>query len=177
MRLETGRLVLTPHAAADFGDMAQLWADPQVVEPIGLPVSTQSDCWSRLLRYAGLWSLLGYGYWAIRTRRDGRFVGEAGFGQFHRAMTPPISVPEAGWALARWAHGHGYAREAMTAALAWFDARAHTTVCLIGPANAPSLRLAERLGYRQPIPIRCGDRDTLLLTRTVTPAAGPAPAQ
>ncbi|WP_395336532.1 GNAT family N-acetyltransferase [Novosphingobium sp. BL-8H] len=47
-------------------------------------------------------------------------------------------------------HGRGYASEAGRAAQAWFDAtQAKLTACLIAPANIPSLRLAERLGYRE----------------------------
>ena len=96
----------------------------------------------RMLSYHGLWPLLGHGYWAIREKSSGRYVGDLGFADFHRVMEPPIrGVPEAGWALAAWAHGKGFATEALAAAVAWLDQqpRFDRTVCLISPDNAASL--------------------------------------
>ena len=43
----------------------------------------------------------------------------------------------------------GYAHEAVSAALAWSDQRFARTVCIIDPENTPSLKLADRLGYRE----------------------------
>ena len=52
-----------------------MWSDADVVRHIGGVPSTPADAWSRLLRYAGLWSFLGYGYRAVEDRATGRFVG------------------------------------------------------------------------------------------------------
>ncbi len=153
MRIETERLVLDLHSRDDFPDMADMWADPDTVRFIGGRVGTRQDSWMRLLRYRGLWPLLGYGYWAVRDKKSGRFAGELGFADFGRDMTPSISgIPEAGWVLASWARGRGFALEALTAALAWLDRAGHRhSVCLIDPANGPSLRLAQKLGYGDPV--------------------------
>lgn len=86
----------------------------------------------------------------VRDAASGRFVGEVGFGDFRRDMSPSFGdTPEAGWVLAPWSHGRGYATEAVAAALAWGDARfeAGRTVCMIDPRNAPSLRVAAKSGY------------------------------
>jgi len=58
-------------------------------------------------------------------------------------------MPEAGWVLRADRTGRGLAREAMTAALAWFDRQhgAQRIVCMVSPDNAPSLALADRLGF------------------------------
>ena len=128
-----------------------MWSDPAVTRYIGGAPSSRAEAWSRLLRYGGLWPLLGYGYWRIAETASGRFVGEAGAADFHRDLTPPFGDPETGWALATWAHGRGFALEAMTAVLKWIDhhLEAPRTVCMIDADNAPSLRLAAKLGYRQ----------------------------
>lgn len=148
--LDTTRLTLRPHTLADAADCAALWADPKVTRYIGGRPSTPAESWGRLLRYAGLWSLLGYGYWAVRERTTGRYVGEVGLADFRRELTPALTLPEAGWVLAPWAQGQGFASEALRAALAWADARGHDRqACLIDPQNAPSLRLAQRLGFRE----------------------------
>jgi RimJ/RimL family protein N-acetyltransferase len=151
-RLETARLALVAHGLADFDDCARMWGDAQVTRYIGGRPFTREEVWARLHRYVGHWSLLGYGYWAARDKASGRFVGELGFADFHRDITPSFEgKPEAGWVLAPWAHGRGYATEAMQAALAWADARwsGTPTVCMISPENAASIHVAEKCGYRE----------------------------
>lgn len=149
-RLETPRLVLDGHTRDDFEPLAALWADPEVVRHISGKPSTRQESWARLLRYRGLWSILGYGYWAVRERETGRFIGDVGFADFKRDAQPSMSgVPEAGWVLTTRAHGRGYASEAVAAALAWLDRseRFHEVVCLIDSANPASLRIAKKMGF------------------------------
>ena len=122
----------------------------------------------RLLRYRGLWPLLGYGYWAVREKGSGAFVGDLGFADFHRALEPPIDgMPEAGWAFVRSAHGQGFATEALKAALNWLDGtdRHKRSVCLIAPGNRASIRVAEKAGYRLERTARMGDGELLLMAR------------
>lgn len=150
--LQTERLVLRGHTPADFDESAAVWADPLVTRHIGGRPSTREEAWARVLRYAGLWALLGYGYWTVRERESGRFAGEVGFADFRREVTPSLEgAPEAGWVLAPWAHGRGFATEAVRAALAWADTHlaAPRTVCMIAPENAASLHVAEKCGYRE----------------------------
>jgi RimJ/RimL family protein N-acetyltransferase len=151
MSIDTERLTLRRHTLDDFEDVAGMWADAEVVRYISGEPLSHEDCWAKFLRMAGHWSLLGFGYWVVREKASGRFVGEVGFGNFKRALSPSLGdAPEAGWALERWAHGKGYAAEAVRAALAWGEDRFGKVrmVCLISPENTPSLRLAEALGFK-----------------------------
>jgi RimJ/RimL family protein N-acetyltransferase len=119
---------------------------------IGGKPSTPEEVWSRLLRYAGHWALLGFGYWAVVEKSSGRFVGEAGLADFKRAIEPSLGgAPEAGWALMPWAHGRGYATEALRAVLAWGEERfgSPRAVCIISPENLPSLRVAQKCGFER----------------------------
>jgi RimJ/RimL family protein N-acetyltransferase len=166
--LTTARLTLRPHRPDDFDDMLRTWREPAVVEHFGGVPSTAEEVWARLLRYGGLWPLLGYGYWCARETATGRFAGEVGLAEFRRDITPTLAgAPEAGWVLATWAHGKGYAREATEAMMAWAGAvlEAPRTTCLIHPANAPSLRLAERLGFTRFAQTLHKGRDAILLER------------
>ena len=148
--LATKRLILRPHTPADLPDLAAMWADPQVVRHIGGRPFTAEEVWTRLLRAAGLWALLGFGYWVAREREGGAFVGELGFADFRRELEPPFGeAPEAGWALASAMHGLGYAGEALAAVHAWADAAlGRRTVCMIAPENLASVAVARRCGYR-----------------------------
>ncbi len=149
--LETGRLVLRGHRLTDFDDVAAMWRDPEVVRFIGGRPFTTEESWSRLLRYVGHWTALGFGYWTIRERDSGRFVGEVGFADYRREIDPPFEgAPEIGWALAPWAHGRGLATEAVSAVVAWGDQAfgpAARTACIISPENGASIRVAEKCGY------------------------------
>src|SRR5579875_2663294 len=88
--LETERLRLHGHRLADFADSAALWTDPLVTRFIGGRPSTPDEVWSRLSRYIGHWTALGFGYWAVRERASGRFAGEVGLADFRREIDPPF---------------------------------------------------------------------------------------
>ena len=114
-------------------------------------------CWVMLSSHLSLcllgrlWSLLGYGFWTVREKATGRFVGEVGYADFHRGLTPVLETrPEIGWVLSSAAQGRGFASEAVAAALDWGRARwgAGEVACIIAEGNAPSFRVAERMGFR-----------------------------
>jgi len=151
-RLETDRLLLRGHRIDDLPDCTAMWGDPEVTRYIGGKPFSREEVWSKILRYAGHWSLLGFGYWLIADRATGRFLGEAGFADFKRQIEPSFAgLPEIGWALAREAQGRGIATEALRAVTAWGDRHfaAGPTLCLIGPGNTGSIRVAEKSGYRE----------------------------
>ncbi len=151
--LETERLLLRPHTLDDFVSVAALWGSPEVTRfTSGDQPSTAEETWQRLLRYHGLWPALGFGYFAITDRGTGAFVGEAGLADFHRDITPSLDgVAEAGWALSPEVWGKGYALEALREILNWYASTPNprAVACIINPDNAASIRLAERLGFKQ----------------------------
>lgn len=150
--LETERLVLRAHRVEDFSDCVALWSDPVVTRFIGGIPSTSEDAWSRLLRYAGHWLLLGFGYWVVEEKVTRNVLGEVGFADLKRAVEPPLgTAPEAGWVFASSAHGKGFAIEAVQAIHIWGANNFQTSnsACLIHPDNESSLRLAAKMGYRE----------------------------
>jgi RimJ/RimL family protein N-acetyltransferase len=159
------RLAFAPHRPSDFDDSAAMWGDAELRRHMGGNALTPEEVWARLLRHVGHWELFGYGYWVVRDR-DGRFVGEVGFADLRRDTTPRLVDPEAGWVIARWAHGRGYATEAMRAALAWADARFARTTCIIDPDNAASIRVADKCGYVLVARGRYGTVPTLVYARS-----------
>src|SRR5262249_52304098 len=111
---------------------------------------TREEVWARILRYAGHWSLSGYGFWLVEDKASGLYVGDVGVADFKRDMEPALTAPEAGWVLAGWSDGRGYATEAVTAALAWCEAAIGLTEasCIIAASNLPSLAVAMRCGFK-----------------------------
>ena len=150
--IETERLILRGHTKADLDVCASLWGDGEVTRYIGGRPFARDEVWARLLRYVGHWREMSYGFWALTEKASGQFVGELGFADFKRELDPSFGdTPEMGWALSPAGHGKGYATEAVTAALAWGDVNLEggRTVCMIHPENAASLRLAQKVGFRE----------------------------
>ena len=150
-RIETDRLILREFRRSDFDTFAAMSADPAVARFTGGVITDRAVAWEKFCRSPGWWSLLGYGLWIVEEKDSGRYVGNLGFGNFERDIDPPLpDIPEGAWVLDRWAHGTGYAFEAMMAALDWCDAEiGGGQSCIIDPANTPSLKLANKLGFRE----------------------------
>ncbi len=148
----TERLVLRAHRLDDLQACTALWADPAVVRFIGGVPFSREQSWARLLRYAGSWQMLGFGFWAIEEKESGAFVGEAGFLEAMRDMTPSIAgTLETGWVLNPAFHGKGYATEAVSAMMAWGRERfpEQRMTCIIASEHGASLRVAEKLGFER----------------------------
>ena len=150
--IDTGRLSLRLPTLDDFEEIATMMQDESVVRHIGGKPFTREDSWLRLLRHVGHWQLFDFGFWVVREKRGGAFIGHVGLGEFRREITPSLDGdPEMGWVLVRSAHGKGYATEAAQAAVAWMIQRHHPArmVCMIEPENAASLRVAAKCGFRE----------------------------
>lgn len=150
--LDTQRLFLRVPTLADFEESAAMWSNESVVRHVGGRPFTREESWQRLLRHVGHWQLLGFGFWIVREKTDGKYVGEVGLGDFRRDITPDFGgAPEIGWVLALGAHGKGYATEAAQAAVGWIECRQSPArlVCMIEPENAASIRVASKCGFRE----------------------------
>jgi RimJ/RimL family protein N-acetyltransferase len=148
--IETRRLILRPHTLDDFEAWHELFSDAELFRFITKAKPSREDSWNRLLRYAGHWSVLGFGLFAVFEKETQTLIGEVGFADFHRGLGDHFDKsPEAAWIFARAAQGRGHAYEAMAAARDWLHASKPSprTVCIINPENAPSLALAAKLGY------------------------------
>jgi RimJ/RimL family protein N-acetyltransferase len=166
--VETRRTILRAHRLEDFDSYVAMWADPAVTRFIGGKPRSREESWMRFLRHAGLWSLLGHGFWAIEEKATGRFIGEAGFHDLKRDIEPRIEgIPEAGWALVPAVHGAGFATEVVDGVHAWGDEtfKHARTVCIIDPENTASLNVATKCGYREMTRTLYHDTPTILLER------------
>ena len=144
--LETPRLRMRALRGEDLDAYAEMSADPDVMRFLGTGVTlNRMDAWRSIAGILGHWKLLGYGMWAVELKSSREFVGRVGF------LDPP-GWPgfELGWVLHKSHWGHGYAIEAAMRArdYAFKEMGRDKFISLIRPANARSIRVAERLGAR-----------------------------
>ncbi len=104
--IETTRLRLRSFGESDLDAQAAVLADPAVMRFLGAEPHTREESWRRMLSSAGLWPMLGYGYWLVERKADGVYLGQVGFADFKRDMAPSIEgLPEMGRIFARDSHG------------------------------------------------------------------------
>ena len=140
--LETDRLILRPPIEEDLSGLAAMMEDEEAARFVG-GQQPRSGAWRGMAAMAGSWALRGYGMFSVIETHSGRWIGRLGPWQ-------PEGWPgaEVGWGLRPEAWGKGYATEGAEAAIDWaFDSLGWDDVIhCIAPANAPSARVAERLG-------------------------------
>ena len=150
--LVTDRLELWQPQVGDLADLFQLTFAEETRRFLGGLAPSEADSFARLLRNAGSWSLYGYGTFMVRFKGEGRIVATCGVFRSHRGFGADQgldNVPEAGWIVHKDCWGQGLAREAMEAALAWFDA-AHgkqRIACMIEQGHGASEAIAVRLRF------------------------------
>ena len=166
--LSTTRLTLSPHEPGDLEEMASMHADPGFYALLSGKPTPREEVWHRLLRYIGHWQVAGYGHWVVRDSATRTWLGEVGIMDSRRGTVPDFEgVPEVGWGFRGDAQGRGFAREALEAVFGWADPRLSRTMCIIDPGNAPSRRLAERLGFVAFAEGLYRDKPTLILERAM----------
>jgi len=148
-RIETERLILRQAEVSDHEPLAIIRAKEDVGRHVG-GVRDAQDTWFMMMRMAGMWHFLGYGYWIVELKETGELAGEVGFADFKRGMQPDISgMPEAGWVLDSPHWGKGLMTEAVSAAHHWLDTQTDyvQSCCIISPDHAPSINVAKKCRY------------------------------
>ena len=150
--LTTDRLELWQPQLGDLPDLFELTRSDEARRFLGSFVPSEMDSFARLYRNAGSWALHGYGTFMVRLKRQPQIVGTCGVFRSHRGFGAELGlddVPEAGWIIHPDHWGQGIAREAMAAALAWFDQThgSQRIACMIEAGHAASEALAGKLGF------------------------------
>ncbi|GAA4718986.1 GNAT family N-acetyltransferase [Sphingomonas lutea] len=166
--LETERLVLRAWRRDDREPYFAILQEPAVFRHFGPDPMGMEESWRRVNAAAGSWLLNGFGGWAVERRSDGKLVGMLAMFTGWRDLDPEFGHdPEMGWIFATEAHGQGLAGEACRAALHWAEANLPPSPiwAIIAPANAPSIKLAEKLGFEHIHETRYKDDPILVLKR------------
>lgn len=112
---ETERLRLRQWREEDGAAFAELNADPEVMRHFPAVLSREkSDLLADYCKH--FIEENGWGFWAIETKEDNRFIGFTGLNRPDNVL-PFSPCVEIGWRLAASSWGKGYATEAATEAL------------------------------------------------------------
>lgn len=146
--IRTERLVLRPHRLRDAGEWFAIQSDPAVVEHLPWPLRTRAESFVHLVHRTRHDRLEHKDdFLALAVEREGTLIGDV---SLHlRDCAPETRYVEVGWVMSTGSQGHGYAREAAEAMLelSFEQLQARRAIARIAHANAPSFRLAERLGF------------------------------
>jgi RimJ/RimL family protein N-acetyltransferase len=167
-RIETERLILRGWRKDDFQPYHALIQHPDVYRHFGPDPMGLEECWRRVTAAVGGWQLNGFGTWAVERKADGKLIGNVGLFTAWRDLEPEFGdEPEMGWIMAAETHGQGLAFEACRATLGWAHANLDpiTIWAIIAPANRPSMKLAERLGFERVHETLYRDDPTVVLRR------------
>jgi RimJ/RimL family protein N-acetyltransferase len=141
--IQTVRLVLRQFALPDVEDLVVLHADPDVERfiPLHGPFDHEQAI-ERIQNDQREWQM-GHRSLAIVDRSTGSFLGRVTLHDW-----ADLGETEVGYVLRADARGKGYATEAARAFISWgFENLPLPYVTtMIAPDNAPSVRVAERLG-------------------------------
>lgn len=167
--LVTERLELWLPRAGDLHAMHDVVTHPDTRRFLG-SLATLHDHSIRFMRGAGSWFLYGYGPLMLRLHGQDTVIGNCGVFHTFRGLGDDFDDnPEAGWIVAADHVGQGLASEAMQTVLEWFE-REHgprRIVCMISAGNDPSLKLADKLGFKPLRETVLPDGDTVQLLERI----------
>jgi ribosomal-protein-alanine N-acetyltransferase len=151
---ETERLVGEPASERHRDVAVALFGDPDVAAAIwpagregteGCGPRTPAQAEQMLARFVGHWREHGFGWWYLRERESGEYVGEVGL---QRTEVDYADVVEVGWTLFPSYWNRGLATEAAREAIALgFGPLALDEIfSFTMPSNLASRRVMEKLG-------------------------------
>lgn len=149
MRFSTKRLLIRPIVAADLPDLLDYHADAQSVRYIPWQVRTAeevSSWFERAKNYSSIRNDDGHLLLGVESVELGRVIG-----QVNAHLLPDgNNTASVGYIFSPKVLGNGYGTEAVRALVDYLFAQEsiHRIVLDIDVRNTPSIRLAERLGFR-----------------------------
>ncbi|MBY6271198.1 GNAT family N-acetyltransferase [Caldibacillus debilis] len=143
--LETRRLILREFEAEDLEPLHRIFSDPETMKyyPAPFPVQKTRD-WIR--RNQERYRNDGYGLWAVCLKETGELIGDCGL---VKQIIDVGTEVEIGYHINKKHWSKGFATEAAQACKDYAFERLGISklICIIDPGNAPSIRVAEKIGF------------------------------
>lgn len=145
-RRETARLLLTRLRAGDFDDLHRLHTDSQVMATLG-GARTHADTQRVLDALLANWAMDGFGYWLVRDRLSGHFVGRGGLRRVLLEDRPEVEVAYA-FLSADWGRGLATELAQESVHVAFAEIALPRLVCFTLPINRASQRVMHKAGFQ-----------------------------
>jgi RimJ/RimL family protein N-acetyltransferase len=146
---QTERLLLRPPTPEDRSHYHAHFTQPEVerwLRPSPLPPFNSGALDELIEGDQAHWSDHGFGPWVLIEQETGAFAGRGGL---HWTTVEDVAMVELAWSVEPRLHGNGYATEMALAAAAWAsEMQIERLIALVLPANAPSRRVAEKVGFQ-----------------------------
>lgn len=145
-KLETRRLLLTKLATADLDDLVRMYADPQVTATLG-GVRTADWVAEYLKTQMAHWDEHGFGFWTVRDRLTGEFIGRGGL---RYASIEGRREVEVGYGFRKECWGRGLATELAieSVRIGFTELQLSDVVSFTLTTNLASKRVMEKAGLR-----------------------------
>ena len=141
----TPRLRLDRPSWADLGDYVRMNADPVVMATLkGVRSSEETEAiFERLMDH---WTRFGFGWYTIRDRSSGRFIGRGGL---RHVVIAGLDEVEIGYAFLPACWGRGLATElaCRCVRIGFETLNQPSLVCFTQPTNLASRRVMEKAGF------------------------------
>lgn len=140
--LQTDRLTFRQWNASDYPSFSQFFGNKESSRFVG-GVKNAEEAWRLMATYIGHYELHGYSYLAIDEKETGKLIGTVGLWN-----SEPWPEPELGYWLLPEGQGKGFGVEAGLCVrdFALKKLNLDTLVSYIDPKNAPSKKLAMKIG-------------------------------
>ena len=147
MQLESKRLILRPFIEADVQPLADISADPEVMQYIGGGVQTYEHIKKRVKYFIESYEKKNYSLFAIIEKVSQQFIGFCGLIDQTIEDVPYI---ELGYRLARshWNRNIGTEAAYIVKDFAFNTLRIPEIISIIQPENKASIRVAEKIGMK-----------------------------
>ena len=148
--IESERLLVREWEARDLGPLAEMNADPEVMEFYVAPF-TRAESDAAAERYRAAFARDGFGFLALERKDTGEFIGILGMQTMTFAIEGvPQPAVEIGWRLAKAHWGQGFATEGARAVMThgFQVVGLNRIVAITAAVNAKSRRVMEKIGMR-----------------------------
>ena len=144
--LETERCLVRELTLEDLDALFALYADEEMDKYTESLYPYEEEKEFQKAYIENMYRFFGYGMWLVYLKETGKLIGRAGLE--HREFQEEIEL-ELGYLIGKSYQGQGYATEVCKAILEY--AKENTSFerinCVIEEGNAPSIALAEKLGF------------------------------
>lgn len=153
--LETERLLVREIKLDDLDCLYEIYEEPSITEYMEDLYPNKEDEIEFTKSYIeNMYAFYGYGMWIVIEKESSRIIGRAGLG--NRELDGEMYL-ELGYVIAKSCQNRGYATEVSKAIIEYAgrELGGDRIISLIKPGNKQSIRVAQKLGFKEIAEVTC----------------------